>query len=78
VGPLQETLGSARQLTLGLPGAAPVSVEYNVAAESHESTLHSFILQSELLRSAEPSLALKSGSYVPIDRNNPSVLFLSP
>jgi len=51
----------------------PSSVEYNVAMESHDPhSILSFYKRALALRRSEP--ALKSGSYVPIDRNNPSVL----
>jgi alpha-glucosidase len=51
----------------------PSSVEYNVAVESHDPhSILSFYKRALALRRSEP--ALKSGSYVPIDRNNPSVL----
>jgi alpha-glucosidase len=51
----------------------PSSAEYNVAVESHDPhSILSFYKRALALRRSEP--ALKSGSYVPIDRNNPSVL----
>ena len=51
----------------------PNSAEYNVAVESHDPhSILSFYKRALALRRSEP--ALKSGSYVPIDRNNPSVL----
>jgi alpha-glucosidase len=51
----------------------PSSTEYNVAVESHDPySILSFYKRALALRRSEP--ALKSGSYVPIDRNNRFVL----
>jgi len=77
VGPFKKTLGSARQLTLGLP-VPPSSVEYKRGRRNR--TIHTPFFSFYKRASCAPpkaSPALKSGSYVPIDRNNPSVLFLS-